>query len=160
MAPLIYDASDERHTAALGAALADVLPNGAVVALCGTLGAGKTQLVQAIAEASGIDRREVTSPTFVLAQEYYGRRTIYHLDAYRFTQPEEFLELGPEEYYQSGGLVFIEWADRVEDFLPVDYLEIRIEVTGDTSRRFECIAHGTRYVETVDRLAAKLADLA
>ena len=58
----------------LGAALAEVLPDGTTVALCGTLGAGKTRLVQAIAEAVGVDRRNVTSPTFVLIQEYHGRR--------------------------------------------------------------------------------------
>ena len=111
MERFIYEAADESATAALGAALADALPDGTVVALCGTLGAGKTQLVQAVAEACGIERRAVTSPTFVLAQEYHGRRTIYHLDVYRLTRPEEFLELGPEEYFGSKGLVLIEWAD-------------------------------------------------
>ena len=67
-----YDALDEAATAALGAALADLLPNGAVVALCGTLGAGKTRLVQAIAQGCGVDPRDVVSPTFVLVHEYPG----------------------------------------------------------------------------------------
>jgi tRNA threonylcarbamoyladenosine biosynthesis protein TsaE len=153
---LVYEAADETQTDALGAALAEVLPNGTVVALCGTLGAGKTRLVQAIAEACGVDRRNVTSPTFVLVQEHHARQTIYHLDAYRLNNPNEFLDLGAEEYFQSDGLVLIEWADRVADCLPADRLDIQIEVAGDSARRFELTAHGARCVEAIERLAATL----
>jgi tRNA threonylcarbamoyladenosine biosynthesis protein TsaE len=153
---LIYESADETQTDALGAALAEVLPRGTVVALCGTLGAGKTRLVQAIAEACGLDRRNVTSPTFVLVQEHHGRRTIYHLDAYRLNSPDEFLDLGAEEYFQTDGLVLIEWADRVTDCLPADRLDIQVEVAGDTVRRFEITAHGPRCVEALEDLAATL----
>jgi tRNA threonylcarbamoyladenosine biosynthesis protein TsaE len=153
---IVYEAANESQTDTLGAALADALSNGTVVALCGTLGAGKTRLVQAIAEACGVDRRNVTSPTFVLAQEHHARRTIYHLDAYRLNNPDEFLDLGAEEYFQSDGLVLVEWADRVADCLPPDRLDIQIEVTGDTSRRFEIVAHGGRCIQAVERLAASL----
>jgi tRNA threonylcarbamoyladenosine biosynthesis protein TsaE len=147
-----YHASDEAGTAALGAALAEVLPDGTTVALSGTLGAGKTRLVQAIAAAAGIDRREVVSPSFVLIQEYQGRRTIYHLDAYRVRDEDEFLELGPEEYFESDALVLVEWADRVPGCLPADRVEIRIEITGQESRRFEVTGVGTRSPEIIARL--------
>lgn len=157
MERFVYQAADESGTEALGAALAEVLPGGSVVALCGTLGAGKTRLVQAIAAACGVDRREVTSPTFVLVQEYHGRRSLYHFDAYRLRDGEEFLELGPEEYCQRDGLVLIEWADRVNDCLPRDYLEVRIEVTGDTSRRLEILAHGPQSADAIDRLKILLS---
>ena len=90
MEELAFHAADEMATDRLGAALADVLPGGSVVALCGTLGAGKTRLVQAIAAATGVARRSVVSPTFVLVQQYEGRRTIYHLDAYRLRDEDEF----------------------------------------------------------------------
>ena len=110
----IYDSADESATAALGAALAGVLPAGTTVALCGPLGAGKTRLVQAIAEAAGVDRQDVTSPTFVLIQEYHGRRAIYHIDAYRVRDEDEFESLGVDEYFEGDGLVLVEWADRVE----------------------------------------------
>ena len=113
MNPFCYDAADERATAVLGAALADVLPEGTTVALLGTLGAGKTRLVQAIAEAAGVDRRQVLSPTFVLIQEYHGRRAICHIDAYRLHDNDKFLALGPEEYFEGDGLILVEWADRV-----------------------------------------------
>ena len=77
MSPVVFNAENEAATAALGHALADVLPAGTTVAMYGTLGAGKTRLVQAIAEGLGVDRRDVVSPTFVLIQEYRGRRMIY-----------------------------------------------------------------------------------
>ncbi len=150
-----YNADDETATAALGAALAELLPDGTTVALCGTLGAGKTRLVQAIAQAAGIDRRRVVSPTFVLIQEYRGRRTIYHIDAYRLRDEDEFLQLGPEEYFdQRDGLVLVEWADRVENCLPAERIEIRIEVTGHESRRFQIAAIGERHVQAIKRLQA------
>jgi tRNA threonylcarbamoyladenosine biosynthesis protein TsaE len=155
MPPFIFNAADEAATAALGHTLADVLPPGTTVALCGTLGAGKTRLVQAVAEGLGINRRDVVSPTFVLIQEYRGRRTIYHIDAYRLRDDDEFQQLGPDEYFESDGLVLIEWADRVERSLPRDYVEIRIEVTGVASRRFEIRARGRRYEEVLQRLARK-----
>ncbi len=151
-----FDATDEAATAALGAALAKVLPHNATVALRGTLGAGKTRLVQAVAEACGVDRRAVVSPTFVLIQEYQGRQTVYHIDAYRLRDEDEFLRLGPDEYFESGGLVLIEWADRVEGCLPADRVDVRIEVTGPQSRRFDISARGPRCGQVVAQLRAAL----
>ena len=154
MTRFVYDADSEAATAALGAALADALPDGTTVALCGTLGAGKTRLVQAIAEACGIDRRSVVSPTFVLIQEYRGRRTIYHIDAYRIRDQDEFDQLGADEYFESDGLTLVEWADRVEACLPGDRVEVHIEATGSRSRRFEIKAVGQRHADVLRRLRA------
>jgi tRNA threonylcarbamoyladenosine biosynthesis protein TsaE len=156
MTSLVFDAADESATVAFGAAIAEVLPPGTTVALCGTLGAGKTRLVQAIAEALGVERRSVVSPTFVLVQEHHGRRDIYHIDAYRLRDEDEFLALGPEEFFESDALVFIEWADRVEGCLPKERVEIRIEVTGPQSRRFEVVPIGERYATAVAQLARVL----
>ena len=126
----------------LGAALAAALPDGAVVALCGTLGAGKTRLVQALAAACGIDRSEVTSPTFVLCQEHSGSRALYHFDVYRLSGDDEFQRLGPQEYFSAGGITLIEWADKVAASLPDERLEIAIAVTGETTRQFTLRAWG------------------
>lgn len=129
---------NEHDTDRLGTVLANVLPPGTVVALIGTLGAGKTRLVQAVAAAVGVPRANVTSPTFVLVNEYTGGRfPIYHFDTYRLKDDDEFLGLGPDEYFDSNGLTFVEWADRVEQLLPADLLEITIEVTGETARRIQ-----------------------
>jgi tRNA threonylcarbamoyladenosine biosynthesis protein TsaE len=157
MTQFSFNALTEADTARLGAALAEVLPEGATVALCGTLGAGKTRLVQAIAAAVGVDRRDVLSPTFVLIQEYHGRRPVYHIDAYRLRDQAEFLALGPEEYFDGDGLVLVEWADRVESCLPKNRIEIRIEVTGPESRRFEVVAIGENSAAVVDRLLQRMA---
>ncbi len=154
---ITYNAHDETATAALGAVLAEVLPDGTTVALCGTLGAGKTRLVRAIAEAAGVDRRDVVSPTFVLIKEYHGRRTIYHIDAYRLRDEDEFLELGPDEYFDGDGVTLVEWADRVEGCLPQERIEVRIEVTGRRSRRFEITAVGRQYEAVIDRLATSFS---
>ena len=114
MRDMVYSAQDMEGTDRLGAALARHLPPGSVVALVGTLGAGKTQLVRAVAAAVGVDPRDVVSPTFVLVQDYVADRSICHLDVYRIKDEEEFAQLGPEEFFQTDGLVFIEWADRVD----------------------------------------------
>jgi tRNA threonylcarbamoyladenosine biosynthesis protein TsaE len=133
-----FTAQNEADTDRLGTALARVLPPGTVIALIGTLGAGKTRLVQAVAAAVGLPRANVTSPTFVLVNEYKtGRIPIYHFDTYRLKDDDEFLSLGPDEYFDSNGLTFVEWADRVADLLPSDRLEISIEVTGETTRNFQ-----------------------
>lgn len=133
---MIFDSQTETDTVRLGTALAAALPGGAVVALNGPLGAGKTRLVQAVADALGIDRSEVVSPTFVLMQEYHGQKSIYHVDAYRIKDDDEFLQLGVDEYFAPGNLVFIEWADRVARCLPQELVRVEIEVTSPTSRRF------------------------
>lgn len=127
---------NEQDTERLGAALADVLPLGTVVGLIGTMGAGKTRLVQAVATALGVPAGGVTSPTFVLMNEYrQGRVPVFHFDTYRLKDEDEFLDLGPDEYFDSDGITFVEWADRVEHLLPEERVEVELEVTGDTTRR-------------------------
>jgi tRNA threonylcarbamoyladenosine biosynthesis protein TsaE len=149
----VFEAASEADTDRFGAALAAVLPPGTTIALCGTLGAGKTRLVQAIAAACGIDREDVVSPTFVLCQRYQGDRTIYHLDAYRLRDDDEFRELGPEEFFESNGLTIVEWADKVADCLPDERIEIDIEVTGATERRFIVRGIGQSCEEIVTNLS-------
>lgn len=137
MNEFIFEAADEHDTDRLGAALAATLPVGSLtIALSGTLGAGKTRFVQALAGALGVPREAVVSPTFVLCQQYDGKRAIYHLDAYRIRDDDEFRELGVEELFASDAIVVVEWGERVASCLPEERLEIEIEVAGPTSRRF------------------------
>jgi tRNA threonylcarbamoyladenosine biosynthesis protein TsaE len=140
-----------------GAALAESLPAGTTVALSGTLGAGKTRLVQAVAVHCGIPREEVVSPTFVLCQEYHGTRSIYHFDAYRLQGDEEFQQLGPDEYFCSSGLVFIEWAERVRASLPAERLEITITLQPDDQRQFDVVAAGERLEPVIELLRSRLS---
>lgn len=133
-------------TEALGRRIGARLFPGAVVALVGPLGAGKTHLTRALAE--GLDVRNpaaVNSPTFVLVQEYAARLPIYHFDTYRLRDEREFLELGAHEYFAGDGVCVVEWADRVPDALPAERLEIRIEPTGETERQFTLTGYGDRH---------------
>ena len=91
------------------------------IALIGTLGAGKTRLVQAVAEALGVPPRQRHQPDVRPGERIPGgRMPVYHFDTYRLKDEDEFLELGPEEYFESAGLTFVEWADRVADLLPAE----------------------------------------
>src|SRR5207248_769808 len=102
-----------------GQRLGGVLFPGVVVALVGPLGAGKTHFVRAVAEGLGIaDSRVVSSPTFVLIQEYDARLPIYHFDAYRLRNEGEFFDLGAHEYFVGNGVCFVQWVDRVVSCLP------------------------------------------
>ena len=154
MTELTLQLSDEAATSRLGAALATALPAGSVVALIGTLGAGKTRLVQAIASTLKVDPADVLSPTYVIVHEYHGRRSIYHFDAYRLKDDDEFLELGPEEYFESDGITLIEWADRVARCLPRERLEVRIDVMGATEREVRLTAHGAHYQAVLDAVSS------
>jgi tRNA threonylcarbamoyladenosine biosynthesis protein TsaE len=135
MIPLKLSIQSIADTDRLGALLAECLPAGATVSLVGTLGAGKTRLVQAVAEALGAPRDAVTSPTFVLVNEYpQGRLPVYHFDAYRLKDDDEFLQLGPDEYFEGQGLTFVEWGDRVAHCLPRKAVEVRIEIGAGQER--------------------------
>ncbi len=146
------EVADLAATEALGRRLGGLLFPGAVVGLVGPRGAGKTHLVRAVAEGLGDDGRSVSSPTFVLIQEYVGRLPVYHFDAYRLRGPGEFFDLGAHEYFEGTGVCLVEWADRVEACLPARRLGIVLEVTGETSRRLTFAAHGERYAELVRQL--------
>ena len=150
--PLEFHASYEAATVTLGRVLAESLLPGDVVALNGPLGAGKTRLVQAVAEALGCTRQTVNSPTFVLIQEYDGRLPLYHVDAYRLKDSDEFLEIGGDELLTGDGACLIEWADRIADVLPRDLLRIDITPTGETERLFKFTAGGPRSKAIIDAL--------
>ena len=133
-ARLTLTVASEADTEALGRALASLARPGLVVGLIGDLGAGKTRLVRAIAEALGVDPGDVTSPTYVLIHEYASTPPIYHFDAYRLSGPDDFDALGAPEYFASGGVCLVEWADLVLDRLPSDAWLVRLAATGPTSR--------------------------
>ena len=152
-----FCSNSEQSTETLGAALGGVFEAGVVVALVGELGAGKTRLVQAIAAAMGVDRRLVNSPTFILIQEYEGRLPLYHFDTYRLRDEDEFLELGAEELMGTEGVCLIEWADRVADVLPDDYLRIEIAITGPSEREFQITATGPKSARILSGLKETLS---
>lgn len=138
-------------TDALGQRIAKSLFPGAVIALVGPLGAGKTTLTRAIANALGVEPRLIASPTFALIHEYPGRLQVYHFDVYRLNTFQEFVELGADEYLNGDGVCLIEWADRVVAALPNDHLRIEMIPYGD-ARRAVLTAGGLRHAAIIDSL--------
>lgn len=133
---------DESQLDRLAVGLVEGLPGGIVFGIVGTLGAGKTTLVQSIARACGVDSADVTSPTFTLLQTYHGSVGLHHLDAYRVADEDEFLELGVEELFDDQqAWTLVEWADRVESCMPDVTVWIRMEIGVDERHRnlsFSC----------------------
>jgi tRNA threonylcarbamoyladenosine biosynthesis protein TsaE len=155
---MTLDLPDLEATEAFGRRLGALLFPGAVVALVGPLGAGKTHLVRAVAAGLGVaDRRVVTSPTFVLVQEYDARLPIYHFDAYRLRGSGEFSDLGAHEYLEGDGVCLVEWADRVPECLPADHLRLTLEIVGPTARRLSAAATGPRHEALLRQLSQPAA---
>jgi tRNA threonylcarbamoyladenosine biosynthesis protein TsaE len=135
-----YETNSPEGTHRLGAQLGTNLKTGDCIALIGNLGAGKTAFVRGLAEGLGCDVRLVSSPTYVLVQEYSSpddkHPPLYHLDLYRLGDPvEEFYDLGVDEML-SNGIVVIEWADRATPVLPRPYTQISIRIDGPTTRKW------------------------
>ena len=157
---------DDRHfeffshspeqTRRLGIHLGGHLKLGDIICLEGNLGAGKTTLVQGIAQGWGaLDT--ATSPTYVIVNEY--RRAdlqrLFHLDAYRLEtlMDAEFLDF---DRMQSQGPLVIEWPERIREILPENHLWIDLEYTGDEHRSMMLAPQGSRYQKIIDDLRRKL----
>ena len=130
-----YSAS-EQDTEALGRALVQRLQPGAVVAFTGDLGAGKTAFVRGMAQGLGIPQR-VTSPTFTIVHEYDCDPPVYHFDAYRLNNADELYEIGCEEYFARGGIVLMEWPEKVEEALPKEAVRLFFSGVGEGERLIE-----------------------
>ncbi len=122
------------ETEAAGEALGRELRAGDVVALTGPLGAGKTCFVQGLVRGLGVTTR-ATSPTFVLVNEYRGRLSVHHVDAYRTERMEELLDLGLEELFEGDGVTVVEWAEKLRPLLPARTIAVHIEGVGDEPRQ-------------------------
>jgi tRNA threonylcarbamoyladenosine biosynthesis protein TsaE len=120
-------------TQAAGERLAQTLGPGAVIALTGELGSGKTCFVQGLARGLGVTTR-ATSPTFVLVNEYRGRLPVHHVDAYRVSNAAALVDIGLLELMDSDGVTVIEWADNAHALLPSRTITVHLEGLGDQSR--------------------------
>lgn len=130
-------------TLAIGSRLGMAAQPNDVIALTGRLGAGKTHLAKGIAAGLQVnDPRVVNSPTFVLVNEYAGRLHMYHVDVYRLAGSAELAALGFEDMCDAGGLVVVEWADKIQDLLPADSLSIELAATGENSRQLQLTPGG------------------
>lgn len=127
-----------------------------VYSLKGDLGAGKTTFVQMVGKYLGVEDY-ITSPTFSIINIYNGEYQINHLDLYRLESPEELYQLDYEEYFYPDGVSFIEWAERAEDFLPQEIIEIEILVDGE-KRIFNLIEDNERAREIGEKLNESISN--
>ena len=138
------------ETEKFGIFLGENLKPGDVVCLNGDLGAGKTTLTKSIAKGLGIDDY-VTSPTFTIVNEYYGKTDLYHIDTYRLDDKIDVDYLGFDEYFYSDGVTIVEWAEKIREALPEEYMEINIK-SHDNKRDLDINYIGNRF----DKLKEKL----
>jgi tRNA threonylcarbamoyladenosine biosynthesis protein TsaE len=140
---LYSDGPEATH--GLGRSLGPHLAQGDVIALMGTLGAGKTVFAQGIAAGLGVDEG-VTSPTFTLINEYVGRLPLYHVDLYRLAGPIDAGAIGLEEYLGGDGVALVEWPERAPALLPDDHLVVALcPGTTPDSRSIQVTATGERH---------------
>jgi tRNA threonylcarbamoyladenosine biosynthesis protein TsaE len=132
---VVHISKSVAETENFAAAFASTLKGGECLALHGDLGAGKTQFVRGLVRGLRGDARAVSSPTFVLLNVYdKGRLKVFHLDAYRVHGPEDFDAIGFPELLEQGGVVVVEWADRVSQLLPTDAIHISLKAKGAHTR--------------------------
>ncbi|MDQ9168846.1 tRNA (adenosine(37)-N6)-threonylcarbamoyltransferase complex ATPase subunit type 1 TsaE [Oxalobacteraceae bacterium R-40] len=146
---------DEAGTNALGAALAHALAPGLVIYLHGDLGAGKTALTRALLHAAG-HVGPVKSPTYTLAEPYSiiikdHTTNVIHFDLYRMSSPEEFLDAGFREYFNSDNVCIVEWPEKGEGVLPSPDIHVFLKVSGQ-GRDVECQALSDQGSQCLDRL--------
>lgn len=133
-----FVSNSPEETIELGKKFGSQLKGGEVIAICGTLGSGKTHLIKGITSGAGAaETKKVTSPTFVIINEYKGGRLdIYHIDAYRLESIPEFEMLGFDDYCHPGSVVLIEWADKIELALKdIDYIRVGLSHAGKSKRK-------------------------
>ena len=141
-----FDLADSAQTRLLGAVLARFLAPGAVIALEGPLGSGKTTLVSGLLGALG-SSTPAASPTFNLLHIHPTQPPVYHFDAWRLTRPEDFEGMGAEDYLYGSGISIVEWAGKVRQYMPAESIWIemahtavgrsaRISLRGEASRFF------------------------
>lgn len=119
---------------------AAMMGDNTVFAFYGDMGAGKTTFINELCRVLGVDTDDTASPTFALINEYRSDTTaelIYHFDFYRIEDLDEALELGIEDYFDSGAICLLEWPERVAPALPADTVTVRIRVNDDDSRTIE-----------------------
>lgn len=113
-----------------------------VYAFYGDMGAGKTTFINALSKALGVESDATGSPSFSIINEYRSDTTaelIYHFDLYRLENLEEAFDIGVEDYFDSGALCLLEWAERIEDILPDDTVKVNLKVLDDDSRELTVI---------------------
>ncbi|WP_047986101.1 tRNA (adenosine(37)-N6)-threonylcarbamoyltransferase complex ATPase subunit type 1 TsaE [Ornithinibacillus californiensis] len=146
MSKYIVETNDVEETLQIAEKLARQLKPGDLLTLEGDLGAGKTTFTKGIAAGLGISRT-LSSPTFTIVKEYEGTIPLYHMDVYRLEHSDE--DIGFEEYFDGNGVSVVEWAQFIEEYLPIERLNITIKYLDEQSRAIEFDPVGEHFEEVV-----------
>lgn len=133
---LTFTTSSAEETIILGEKIGRLLKKGDIIAMQGTLAAGKTTITKGIAKALGITDT-ITSPTFCLISEYQGTMPLYHMDVYRLDGTEDFINLGTDDMLYGDGVSIIEWSEKIMDELPSNTIVLKITPQDDGKRLIE-----------------------
>ena len=133
---LTFRTSSAEETIELGKKIGKLLKKGDIIAMQGTLAAGKTTITKGIAQALGITET-ITSPTFCLISEYQGTMPLYHMDVYRLDGREDFINLGTDDMLYGDGVSIIEWSEKIMDELPSNTIVLKITPQDDGTRLIE-----------------------
>lgn len=133
---LTFTTSSAEETITLGEKIGRLLKKGDIIAMQGTLAAGKTTITKGIAKALGITDT-ITSPTFCLISEYQGKMPLYHMDVYRLDGTEDFINLGTDDMLYGDGVSIIEWSEKIMDELPSNTIVLKITPQDDGKRLIE-----------------------
>jgi len=139
----------------VGKRLGSLLSPGDVIFLTGELGTGKTCFVKGIADGLGIKDARVTSPTFIIVNEYKGKIPLYHIDLYRIGIIEDLRDIGMEEILYGKGVTAIEWAERIKDTLPDERLDITLKWVDEETRTIDIKAFGSHHREILKNLTGE-----
>ena len=142
------------ETIRIGTQLGKQLFPGALIALSGDLGSGKTCLVQGLAFGLNVpEKLYVTSPTYTLVNEYHGRLTLFLVDVYRLEGPSDLEDIGFDEIIAAEGVTVIEWAEKVLDALPKERLSILLSILDDQDRSLEIMGYGKQYIDIISAIS-------
>jgi len=130
---ITFKTKTAEETIELGKKIGSLLKKGDIIAMQGTLAAGKTTITKGIAQALEI-KDNITSPTFCLISEYEGKMPLYHMDVYRLDGAEDFAGLGTEDMLYGNGVSIIEWSEKIMSELPKKTIILKLEPQEDGSR--------------------------
>lgn len=130
---ITFTTTSAEETVELGKKIGSFLKKGDIIAMQGTLAAGKTTITKGIAQALGINET-ITSPTFCLISEYEGKMPLYHMDVYRLDGAEDFANLGTEDMLYGEGVSIIEWSEKIMEELPHKTIILKLEPHDDGAR--------------------------
>lgn len=130
----MFETNNSEDTIELGQKFGALLTKGSIVGFFGDLGSGKTTMIKGVTQGLGV-KGLVKSPSFVVVTEYQGKLPVYHIDLYRINKLNELFEIGFEQYLYGDGVSLIEWAEKVEKFLPMSAIKVKIEIINQNQRR-------------------------